>query len=128
MSGSEVERIRAMIAREYMVAKWGLTELVQGTTKYALIKACMERIEEGRKALEALVGDQAMYLVIETIESIPEEPTREHIQEMLRHQFGKTADTEYLINDLKDLWETSDLLTELFGGETAQKLINAPPK
>jgi hypothetical protein len=127
MSESEVARIRETIAKEYMAAKWGLTGLAEGTPKHAFIKTRMERIEEGRKALEAYVGDQAMSLIVETIEAIPEEPTREHIQEMLRHQFGKTADTEYLINDLKDVWETLDLLMELYGAETVQKMINAPP-
>jgi hypothetical protein len=46
---------------------------------------------------------------------------------VLRHELGKTADTEYLLADLNDVWETLDLLIELFGMEDAQKMINALP-
>ncbi len=87
----------------------------------------MERIQEGHKALEAHVGNEAIALVAETLEAIPEEPTRPHIQEMLRHELGNTEDTEYLLGDLKEVWETFDLLIELFGIEDAQKMINAAP-
>jgi hypothetical protein len=88
----------------------------------------MEQIEEGRKALEAYVGDKAIGLVVETLENVPEVPTRDHIQEMLRREFGNTEDTEYLLGDLKKIWEGFDLLIELFGVKEAQKMINAPPQ
>jgi hypothetical protein len=127
MAQSEIAQIRETIAREYMAAKWGLTGFAQGTAKHEFISARMGRIEEGRKALEAHVGDKAIVLVVETLEAVPEKPTRHHIQEMLRHEFGNTEDTQYLLNDLKDVWETFDLLMDLFGIEDAQKMINAPP-
>ena len=101
--------------------------LAQGTTKHVFISARMQRIEEGRKALEAHAGDQAMALVAETLEAIPEEPTRLHIQAMLRHELGNTQDTQYLLDDLKGVWETFDLLIELFSSEDARKIINAQP-
>ena len=127
MAESEIAQIRETIAREYMAAKWGLTGFAQGRAQHAFISARMERIEQGRKALEAHVGGKAMTLVAEVLEAIPEEPTRHHIQAMLRHEFGDTADTEYLLGDLKDVWETFDLLIELFGIEYAHKMINARP-
>src|SRR5215469_3068139 len=127
MAGSEIAQIRETIAREYMAAKWGLTGFAQGTAKHAFITARMERIEAGRKALEAYVGGEAIALVVETLDTVPEEPTRYHMQEMLRHEFGNTADTEYLLHDLKDAWKTFDLLIACFGMEDAQKMINAPP-
>ena len=127
MSESEIAQIRETIAREYMAAKWGLTGFAQGTTKHAFISARMQRIEEGRKALEAHVGNEAIALVAETLAGVPEEPTRHHLQEVLRHELGNTADTEYLLGDLKDVWETFDLLIELFGIEDARKMINASP-
>jgi hypothetical protein len=127
MSESEIAQIRETIAKEYMAAKWGLTGFAQGTTKHAFISARMERIAEGRKALEAHVGDGAMALVAETLETVPEKPTRHHIQAMLRHELGNTEDTEYLLSDLKEVWKTFDLLIELFGIEDAQKMVNAPP-
>lgn len=128
MSESEIAQIKETIAKEYMAAKWGLTAFAQGVAKHAFISARMTQIEESRKALETYVGDKAMSLVVETLESIPEEPTRDHIEKILRHEFGDTADTEYLINDLKKIWESSDLLEELFGVESAEKIINAPPR
>jgi hypothetical protein len=127
MVESEIARIRETIAKEYMAAKWGLTGFAQGTAKHAFISARMERIEEGRKALEAHVGNEAIALVAETIETVPEKPTRHHIQEILRHELGNTKDIEYLLGDLKDVWETFDLLIELFGIEDARKMINALP-
>ena len=127
MVGSEIAQIRETIAREYMAAKWGLTGLAQGTAKHEFISTRMERIEEGRKALEAFVGAEAIALIAQTLDSIPEKPTRSHIQEMLRHEFGSTADTEFLFHDLKDIWQTFDLLIACFGMEDAQKMINAPP-
>ncbi len=127
MPESEIAQIRETIAREYMAAKWGLTGFAQGATKHAFISARMVRIEEGRKALEAHVGNEAIALVAEILETVPEKPTRRHIQEILRHELGNTADTEYLLDDLKEVWETFDLLIELFGIEDAQKMLNAPP-
>ncbi len=127
MAESEIAQIRETIAREYMAAKWGLTGFAQGTTKHAFIPARLARIEQGRKALEAHVGGETMALVAETLEAVPEKPTRHHIQAMLRHEFGNTADTEYLLGDLKEIWETFDLLIELFGIEDARKMINALP-
>jgi hypothetical protein len=127
MAGSEIAHIRETIAREYMAAKWGLTGFAQGTAKHEFISARMGRIEEGRQALEAHVGDRAIALVAETLDAIPEKPTRHYIQEVLRHEFGNTEDTQYLLNDLTDVWKTFDLLIELFSMEDAQKMINAPP-
>jgi hypothetical protein len=127
MSESEIAQIRETIAKEYMAAKWGLTGLAQGTTKHAFISARMERIEEGRKALEAHVGNEAIALVAQTLETVPEKPTRHHVQEMLWHELGNTKDTEYLLGNLKDVWETFDLLIEIFGIGDARKMINALP-
>jgi hypothetical protein len=127
MAGSEIAQIRETIAREYMAAKWGLTGFAQGSAKHEFISARMERIEEGRKALEVYVGGESIALVAETLDTVPEKPTRDHMQEMLRHEFGNTDDTEYLLNDLKDAWETFDLLIACFGMEGAQKMINASP-
>lgn len=127
MSGSEVAQIRETIAREYMAAKWGLTGEASGIAKHAFISARMKLIEEGYRALEAYVGDKALELVIETIETVPEEPTREQIEKLLRYAFGNTADTEYLIRDLNKIWDSSDLLTEILNAECARKMINALP-
>ena len=110
-----------------IIPQLGRCKLCKGRAQDAFISARMERIEQGRKALEAHVAGKAMTLVAEVLEAVPEEPTRHHIQAMLRHEFGDTADTEYLLGDLKDVWETFDLLIELFGIEYAHKMINALP-
>ena len=126
MSGSEITPGDETIVREYMAAYWNELGLAQGRTQHACISARLAQREEGRQALEAY---EALALVAQTLEAIPEEPTRSHIQAMLRHEFGNTEDTEYLLNDLKAVWETFDLLIELFGIEDARKMINAvlPP-
>jgi len=127
MSESEIARIRETIAKEYMAAKWGLTGFAQDVTKHAFISARMKRIEEGYKRLVTHVGNEAIALVAETLENVPAEPTREYIEKMLRHEFGATADTEYLITDLRHIWKSLDLLIACFGMKDAQKMINAPP-
>ena len=128
MSESEIAQIKETIAKEYMAAKWGLTAFAQGITKHEFISARMKRIEEGCKALEAYVGNKALELVVETLETVPEVPTRDYILAILRLAFGNEADIEYRINDLKRHWDSSYLLKELFGVEAAQKIINALPR
>lgn len=125
MAGSEIARIKETIAREYMAAKWGLTGLAQGMAKHEFISARMEQIEVGRQALEAYVGNEAIALVAETLAAIPENPTREHIIAWLRHEFGETEDTEYLVHHLEQFWFSFDLLGELLSVEIAQKMMNA---
>jgi hypothetical protein len=122
---SEVARIRESIAVSYMAAQWGLSGLASGTSRHRFITARMERMEEGHKELQTLVGDQAIILVAETLNSLPEKPTRYHIEEVLRHELGNTEDTALLLDSLKYAWETLDLLIERFGGEDAHKILTA---
>ena len=125
MAGSEVALIRETIAREYMAAKWGLTGLAYGASQHSFISARMERIEENHKALQAHIGDQAIALIAETLDGIPEKPTRKHIEEVLRYELGNTEETERLLDYLKAAWGTFDLFVERFGVEDARKMINA---
>jgi len=125
MSESEIARIRDTIAKEYMAAKWGLTGEMFGIAKHAFISARMKRIEEGYKALTTYLEDKALELVVETLEKVPELPTRDYIIEILRQHFGHEADFEYLINSIKDLWKTRDSLEAVFEVEIARKIINA---
>jgi hypothetical protein len=122
---SEVARIRETIAASYMAAQWGLTGLAYGTPRHRFISARMERIEAGRQALQTLVGDKALVLVAETLANLPEQPTRYHIQNVLRHELGNTEDTAHLLDYLLDAWETLDLLIQKCGKEDAYKIITA---
>jgi hypothetical protein len=122
---SEIARIRETIAASYMAAQWGLSGLAYGTSQHSFITARMEQMEEGYKALEAIVGDQAIAIIAETITNLPEKPTRHHIEGVLQHELGNTEETAHLFDHLKDAWETLDLLIMRFGMEGAQKLINA---
>ena len=124
---SEVARIRETIANEYLAAKWGLEGLAYGTARHPFISARMERIEEGHRQLQTLVGDQAIVLIAETLEHLPEKPTRYHLQRVLRHALGPSEETEHLLDSIQDAWKTLDLLTERLGRENALKIITTTP-
>lgn len=125
MGESEVARIMQDIETAYMAARWGLTGLAYGTAQHRFITARMERIEQGREKLQELVGEQATAIVAETLSPLPEYPTREHLQAVLRSELGESEDTEHLLDYLEDSWETFDLLVERFGRDTAEKIITA---
>ena len=64
---SEVARIRAQIAAEYVAAKRGLSGLACGTSQHRFISRHMERMKEFHGQLENLVGDQAMAMIVDTL-------------------------------------------------------------
>jgi hypothetical protein len=123
MAVSEVAFIRESIEVAYMAAQWGLTGLALGTSQHRFITARMERIEEGRQELQTLIGEQAIGMVAETLQNVPEKPTRYDIEKVLWHELGNTEKTAHLLDYLKEAWETLDLLTERFGIEDARKMI-----
>ncbi len=105
MGESEVARIRQEIETAYMAARWGLTGLAYGTAQHRFITARMERIEHGRERLQELVGEQATVIVAETLGPLPEQPTRTHLQTVLRSELGESEDTEHLLDYLEDSWK-----------------------
>ena len=126
MAVSEIAELRERLANEYMAAKWGLTGLAYGIPKHEFITARMERMGESQKELEAYVGkEQAISLVAETLVTLPEKPERSAILAVIEHLLGHTEETEYLLDHIREMWETIDMLTKRFGQEDAYKIIKA---
>jgi hypothetical protein len=123
---SEVTRIREQIATEYMAAKLGLHGLSYGTSRHQFITARHERIGVLHQELHNLIGNEAIVLVAETLDALPETATRYDVLTILRHELGNSEETEHLCDYLKEMWETIDLLIARFGVEQAQKIIMTP--
>lgn len=68
---SEVARLLAQISAEYEAAQRGLTGLAYGTTQHEFITARMEHMGQLHNELQSIVGDKAIALVAETLNSIP---------------------------------------------------------
>ena len=125
MAVSEVTQLRQQIAAEYMAAQWGLSGLAQGTARHQVIALRMERMEAGHQALRNIVGETAMALIAETLEAIPEQPTRVHVREMLQQELGESEETAQMLDGIDDLWDTVDQLQARFGAEGARKIVSA---
>ena len=72
---SEVARLLAQIGMEYEAAQRGLTGLASGTSNHQFITARMERISDLHSSLQVLVGETAIALLAEQLESMPDVPT-----------------------------------------------------
>lgn len=123
---SEIARVRQQIADEYLSAQLGLSGLAEGTSRHQFITARTERIGALHYQLQELVGDQAIALVAETLQEVPERATRQDILHALLHELGDAEATQQLLDYAQDMWTTIDLLTKRFGPETARKIIDAP--
>lgn len=77
MSGnqSEVTRLLDQIREEYEAAMRGLSGTAQGTARHSFITARMENMGKLQEQLDHLVGDNAIAMVIQALESSPEPPT-----------------------------------------------------
>ena len=69
---SEIARIREQIEAEYMAAKLGLEGLRSGTARHDFINARQERIGALQEELQQLVGNEALVLVAQTLQALPE--------------------------------------------------------
>ena len=128
MPGSEVAQIKERIAAEYMAAKWGLYGLSCGTSTHQFITNHMERMQESNKELAGIVGDQqAMIIVAEMLERLPEQPERAYVLSVIRHLRGNTEQIRGLLEGIENMWATMDLLIQEFGKQDAWKVINALP-
>ena len=68
---SEVARLLAQISAEYEAAQRGLTGLAYGTSQHEFITARMEHMGQLHNELQSIVGDKAIALVAETLNTIP---------------------------------------------------------
>ncbi len=122
---SEVAQIKRQIELEYLAAKWGLSGLAYGTARHPQITARMERMGASFTKLTHLIGspEQATQIMADVLEQLPEQATRSHLLEVLRHELGHSEATEILLDHIQELWETMDLLCERFGREQAEKIV-----
>ena len=67
---SEVARLLAQIESEYRSAQSGLTGLAE-TARHAFITARMERIHHLQSHLQVMIGEDAIRLVVERLETLP---------------------------------------------------------
>ena len=72
---SEVAHLLNQIETEYLAAQRGLTGFAE-SAKHAAITARMENVGRLHENLHALVGKDAIRLLAEHLESIPEEETK----------------------------------------------------
>ena len=68
--GSEVARLLAQISAEYEAAQRGLTGLAYGTSKHDFITARMENMGQLHSELQSIVGDAAIALIADTLNSL----------------------------------------------------------
>jgi|SRR6266566_4485244 len=127
MTHSEIARLRQRIADEYLAAQWGLTGLAYGASKHHFITARMEHMGEALMTLTDLIGspEEAGKMVADTLEDLPDTPTRCTLVAFLQREFGHTEEATLLIEHIQKMWETMDLLIVRFGSERARKIIEA---
>jgi hypothetical protein len=124
---SDVARVRQQIAAEYLSAQLGFFGLAEGTTRHSFITTKMERMGESFETLTKMMGkEQAIQIVADTLQEVPEQVTRQDIVQVLLHELGDSEATQQTLDSIQDLWETHDLLTKRFGPEAARKIIDAP--
>jgi hypothetical protein len=68
---SEVARILAQVESEYLAARRGLSGFAEGA-RHAAISARMENMGRLHQSLQAMVGEDAIRLIAEHLEKIPE--------------------------------------------------------
>jgi len=68
--GSEVARLLSQISAEYEAAQRGLTGLAYGTSMHEFITARMERMGHLHTQLQSLVGDEAIAMVADKLNSM----------------------------------------------------------
>jgi hypothetical protein len=122
---SEVAAIRAQIAAEHMAAKLGLEGLNTGTARHSFITARLENIGVLHGELQNLVGDGAIALVAETMDAVPDIPTRSDVLAVLRRELNP-EEVEPLCNALQEAWQAIDLIKDRFGDEQVRRLLFAP--
>jgi hypothetical protein len=125
---SEVAQLRQRIADEYLAAKWGLTGLAYGTSQHQFITSRMDNMGESFAQLTHLLGssEKAMQIVVDTLEALPDKPTRQDVLKFLRQGLDESEETAMLIEHIAELWKIIDLLMARFGSKRALIIINAP--
>ncbi len=116
---SEVAAIREQIAAEHMAAKLGLYGLNAGTARHPFITARQENIGVLHEKSQGLVGDNAIALVAETLDAVPDTPTRSDVLAVLRRELTNPDEVELLCHALQEAWQAIDLMKERLEDEQA---------
>jgi hypothetical protein len=75
MSQSEVARLMQQIAEEYQAGQQALHGLSLGTAQHRFITKRMENMGELHLQLRAIVGDEAMPLIVKALEEVDQSQT-----------------------------------------------------
>ena len=131
MEVSQVAQMRQRIADEYQAAQWGLSGPAFGTSRHTFITAKMENLGGTFEELTEIVKspEKAIEIVNETIEALPEMPTRGQFIDLLWRVLGaeQKNDVDMLNDCIEDMWKTIDMLSKRFGPERAKKITALPP-
>jgi hypothetical protein len=68
--GSEVARLLSKITAEYEAAQRGLAGLAYGRAQHDFISARMENMGQLHSELQTIVGDSAMALIVDALNSV----------------------------------------------------------
>ena len=68
--GSEVARLLSKITAEYGAAQRGLTGLAYGIAQHEFISARMENMGQLHSELQTIVGDSAMTMIVDALNSV----------------------------------------------------------
>jgi hypothetical protein len=127
---SEVAALREQIAAEQIAARLGLEGLNSGTSRHEFITTRLEKIGALHQKLQNLVGDDAIALVAETMNAVPDIPTRADVlstlRSVLRRELPNPEEVEPLCHALQEAWQAIDLMKDRFGDEQARRLLFAP--
>jgi len=105
MGVSEVRAIREQIINEYMAAKLGLSGLAAGSSTHTFITSRQERIGGLHAQLTRIVGEEeATRVLVDTLETIPEQEIRANMVMVLIYSLGETEETRQLMNRIAALW------------------------
>ena len=124
--GLSVAELKQQIDDEYRAAKLGLVGLSSGTSRHTVITAKMEQMNETHEKLQTLVGDSAIGIIANVIDSIPDKLSRNDILSIIRSELHNTMETEHLIDSITDMWETQDIIIQRFGSDIATIIMGAP--
>ena len=71
-NNSEVARLLQQIRDEQMSAKSGLSDFAYGTAQHQFITQKMENMGKLHEELKALIGDEAIPLIVNALNSVPD--------------------------------------------------------
>jgi hypothetical protein len=129
---SEIAQFRHHQALQEEAAQRGLNGFAI-VARHEVITARMEigaqrllkLIEEGRHE-EAQAIMNTPEWGIETLEGLPDTPTRSTLLDFLRRELDSTEEAATLIEHIQTMWGTMDILIARFGSERARKIMETP--